>query len=196
MLSPTLRSDVLASVEAGFADQLALTQALVRLPSTRGAEGPIQDLVFRTLRRRGYHMERFDMDRAAIERHPGAGAFSAEHSAAPIVVATHRPREETGRSLILQSHVDVVPSGPAGAWSRDPFDPHLEGDWLYGRGSGDMKAGHVAMVTCLDALRRIGLQPAATVYVQSVVEEEATGNGALMTHLRGYRADAVLIPEP
>ncbi|MFN3670459.1 MAG: ArgE/DapE family deacylase, partial [Bosea sp. (in: a-proteobacteria)] len=46
------------------------------------------------------------------------------------------------------------------------------------------------------ALRRVGLQPAATVYVQSVVEEESTGNGALMTHLRGYRADAVLIPEP
>jgi acetylornithine deacetylase len=34
------------------------------------------------------------------------------------------------------------------------------------------------------------------VYVQSVVEEESTGNGALMTHLRGYKADAALIPEP
>jgi acetylornithine deacetylase len=34
------------------------------------------------------------------------------------------------------------------------------------------------------------------VTVQSVVEEESTGNGALMTHLRGYKADAVLIPEP
>ena len=32
--------------------------------------------------------------------------------------------------------------------------------------------------------------------IQSVVEEESTGNGALMTHLRGYRADAALIPEP
>ena len=59
-----------------------------------------------------------------------------------------------------------------------------------------MKAGHAANLFALEALRRIGLQPAATVYVQSVVEEESTGNGALMTHLRGYRADAVLIPEP
>ena len=48
----------------------------------------------------------------------------------------------------------------------------------------------------LDALRRAGLQPAATVYVQSVVEEESTGNGALQTYLQGYSADAVLIPEP
>src|ERR671928_1275001 len=59
-----------------------------------------------------------------------------------------------------------------------------------------MKAGHAANLFALDALRRIGLQPAATVYLQSVVEEESTGNGALMTHLRGYKADAVLIPEP
>src|SRR6185312_14636735 len=43
---------------------------------------------------------------------------------------------------------------------------------------------------CSDVAARI------CVYVQSVVEEESTGNGALMTHLRGYRADAALIPEP
>src|ERR671913_1776158 len=59
-----------------------------------------------------------------------------------------------------------------------------------------MKTGHAANLFALKALARIGLQPAATVYVQSVVEEESTGNGALMTHLRGYKADAVLIPEP
>ncbi len=55
-------------------------------------------------------------------------------------------------------------------------------------GGADMKAGHAANLHALDALRRIGFQPAATVYVQSVVEEESTGNGALMTHLRGYKA--------
>jgi acetylornithine deacetylase len=59
-----------------------------------------------------------------------------------------------------------------------------------------MKAGAASMLFALDALRAIGMQPAATVYVQSVVEEESTGNGALMTHLRGYRADAALVPEP
>jgi acetylornithine deacetylase len=34
------------------------------------------------------------------------------------------------------------------------------------------------------------------VYVQSVIEEESTGNGALATIQRGYKADAVLITEP
>ena len=34
----------------------------------------------------------------------------------------------------------------------------------------------------------------ATVYIQSVVEEECTGNGALACLVRGYRGDAAIIP--
>jgi acetylornithine deacetylase len=195
-LDPTLRDRIIASVAKGFDQQIAFTQDLVRFGSRRGAEHAVQDFVFRALRDRGYAMERFEMDEAALARHAGAGTFSDAHSRAPIVVGIHRPRAEAGRSLILQAHVDVVPEGPASMWTHPPFDPVIEGDWLYGRGGADMKAGHAANIYALDALRSIGLQPAATVYVQSVVEEESTGNGALMTHLRGYKADAVLIPEP
>src|SRR5918911_1428464 len=153
-LDPSLRARIAASVEAGFIEQIAFTRELVRFRSLRGAEHAIQDFVFRALRERGYAMDRFAMDRGAIARHPGGSKFSPEHSDAPIVVGIHRPREEKGRSLILQAHVDVVPAGPGDMWRRPPFDPVIEGDWMDGR------------------------------------------NGALMTHLRGYRADAVLIPEP
>ncbi|KUL94072.1 acetylornithine deacetylase [Bosea sp. WAO] len=195
-LDPALRDRILASVEAGFAEQIAFTQEMIRFGSVRGEEHTVQDFVFRALKARGFTMDRFAMNREAITAHPGGAPFSDTHSEAPIVVGIHHPREEKGRSLILQSHVDVVPAGPADSWTHPPFDPVIEGDWLYGRGGADMKAGGTANLFCLDALRRIGLQPAATVYVQSVVEEESTGNGALMAHLRGYKADAVLIPEP
>jgi acetylornithine deacetylase len=195
-LDPFLQNKILASVESGFEAQIAHTQTLIRFASLRGQEHAIQDFVYRSLKNRGYAMDRFAMDQAAIIAHPGAGAFTGEHSKAPIVVGIHRPQNETGRTLALQAHVDVVPTGPAEMWSHAPFDPVIAGDWLYGRGGADMKAGHAANLFCLDALKRIGLQPAATVYIQSVVEEESTGNGALMTHLRGYRADTVLIPEP
>ena len=195
-LDPALRDRIITAVADGFSEQIAHTQALMRFPSIRGDEQAIQDFVFRSFRDRGYAMDRFAMDRAQIEAHPGGARFAPEHSDAPIVVGIHRPREERGRSLILQAHVDVVPPGPADLWTHPAFEPVVEGDWLYGRGGADMKAGHAANLFVLDALRRIGLQPAATVTLQSVVEEESTGNGALMTHLRGYRADAVLIPEP
>lgn len=195
-LDPALRDRITASVDQGFDQQIALSQDLIRFPSTRAQEHAVQDFVFQTLRKRGYAMDRFEMDQEALERHPGSGAFSETHSRAPIVVGIHRPRNETGRSLILQGHVDVVPTGPTEMWTHPPFDPVIEGDWLYGRGGADMKVGLAANISALDALRRIGLQPAATVYVQSVVEEESTGNGALMAHLRGYKADAALISEP
>ena len=196
-LDPALASEIEAAVAEGFADQVAHTQALVRFTSLRGAEHACQDYVFDRFRSRGYATERFAMDRDAIAAHPGGSKIDpAHHSDAPIVVCHHRPSTETGRSLILQAHVDVVPTGPLDLWTHPPFDPVIEGDWMYGRGAGDMKAGHAANLFALDALARLGLQPAASVTVQSVVEEESTGNGALMTHLRGYRAEAVLIPEP
>jgi len=195
-IDPALRDRIIASVDVGFAEQVEVTKTLVRFASLRGAEHTTQDFVFRAFGDEGLALDRFLMDRAAIERHPGGSKYSDEHSDAPIVVGIHRPRQETGRSLILQAHVDVVPAGPDALWSRPAFEPTIEGDWMFGRGAADMKAGHAANLFALKALRRIGLQPAATVYLQSVVEEESTGNGALMTHLRGYRADAVLIPEP
>ena len=94
------------------------------------------------------------------------------------VIGTHEPRQARGRSLILNGHMDVVPEGPLDMWTSPPYEPRREGDWLYGRGAGDMKAGLAANLFAMDALRRIGLQPAARVHLQSVVEEECTGNGA------------------
>ncbi|MEI4488802.1 ArgE/DapE family deacylase [Frigidibacter sp. MR17.14] len=195
-LSPALRDQILAAVDAGFDEQIAYTRKLVSFASQRGEEFAIQDFIARDLAARGMKIDRFDMDEAALTAHEGGAPFSAQHSRAPIVVGIHHPKAETGRSLILQHHLDVVPVGPRDMWEHDPYGGEIEGDWMFGRGAGDMKAGAAANVFALQALRRIGLQPAATVYLQSVVEEESTGNGALQTFLRGYTAEAALIPEP
>ena len=96
-LEPALRDRILASVEAGFAEQIAFTQDMIRFPSTRGDEHTVQDFIFRALRARGFTMDRFAMDREAIGRHPGGAPFSDTHSDAPIVVGIHHPRAETGR---------------------------------------------------------------------------------------------------
>ncbi|WP_227270682.1 M20/M25/M40 family metallo-hydrolase [Roseobacter weihaiensis] len=98
------------------------------------------------------------------------------------------------RGRIMQSHLDVVPEVLAEMCTDAHYSGKVEGDWMFGRGATEMKA--VGNLFALDALRRIGLQPAATVDMQSVVEEEPTGNGALQTFLEGCTADAVLIPKP
>ncbi|WP_431272333.1 ArgE/DapE family deacylase [Dankookia sp. P2] len=112
------------------------------------------------------------------------------------VVATHRAKDPTGRSLILQGHIDVVPEGPADMWTYPPYSATIRDGWMHGRGAHDMKSGVAAMVFAMDALKAAGLEPAADVHVQTVTEEESTGNGALSTLLRGYRAEAALVPEP
>lgn len=195
-LTDDLKARILAEVEAGFAEQTEFTQAMVRFPSLRGSEDTIQDFVYRALAERGYTMDRFPCIEAEIGHHPGAGKFTPEHSKAMNVVGSWRPKAERGRSLVLNSHVDVVPTGPVDMWSSPPFEPVIKDGWMYGRGAGDMKAGHAAMIFALDAIRRTGHQPAATIHIQSVVEEESTGNGALAALLRGYTGEACLIPEP
>ena len=195
-LDDSLVSDILAAVDQGFAAQTAFTRELVGYPSLRGQEQTAQDFIHASLGERGYALDRWAIDIGEIENHPGFSPVNVSYENAINVVGTHRPRNETGHSLVLNGHIDVVPTGPADMWQQLPFTPWMDGDWLYGRGSGDMKAGLVANLFALDALGRIGYQPAATTYIQSVTEEECTGNGALSCLVRGYHADAALIPEP
>lgn len=59
-----------------------------------------------------------------------------------------------------------------------------------------MKGGIVAAMTALLALRKLGYRPAGRLHFETVPEEENSGNGALACCVRGYRADACIIPEP
>jgi acetylornithine deacetylase len=81
-------------------------------------------------------------------------------------------------------------------WTHPPYAATIRDGWMYGRGAHDMKSGVACMVFAMDAIRAAGFEPAADVYVQTVTEEESTGNGALAALLRGYRAEAALVPEP
>jgi acetylornithine deacetylase len=92
--------------------------------------------------------------------------------------------------------VDVVPEGAADMWETPPYQPSIRNGRVYGRGAGDMKAGLVSTAMAFRALQRAGLQPAAEVQMQAVIEEECTGNGALATMLALPRTEAVIIPEP
>lgn len=184
------------AVEAGFDDQLAWLARLAAFDSTRGKEAACQDWLAGEFAGRGWDVDRFTIDPDAIAQLPGfSPVVDVDYAHAVQVVATHRVAEPKGRSLILQGHIDVVPTGAPELWSRPPFEPFIADGWMHGRGTADMKAGVSAMVFALDALRRLGFVPASTVHVETVSEEECTGNGALATLARGYRADAAFIPE-
>ncbi len=188
---------IMNAVDRRFDDVVALTGELVKFPSRYGAEQTAQDFMAAELRGRGLEVDRWRIDLDDISHLPGFSPPVREsYSNAYNVVGTHRAAARKGRSLILNGHIDVVPEGPADMWSSPPYEPSIEDGWLHGRGGGDMKAGLAAAIGALDALRDLGLEPAADVYLQSVIEEECTGNGALACLQRGYRAEAALIPEP
>ncbi|HML08569.1 MAG TPA: ArgE/DapE family deacylase [Xanthobacteraceae bacterium] len=196
MLDQEITRSIMTAVDAGFEEQIELTAELVKFPSVRGAEHTAQDFVAGEMRRHGLAVDRFQVRLEDIRHLPGFSPVHVNYDNAFNVVGCQRVANPRGRSLILNGHIDVVPPGPLDMWTTPPFEPRRDGKWLYGRGAGDMKAGIAGCFAALTALARIGCRPAADVIIQSVVEEECTGNGALACVARGYRADAVLIPEP
>jgi acetylornithine deacetylase len=196
MLDAKIAGAIRDAVDRGFDEEVDFTAELVKCPSLRGAEASAQDFVAAELRARGLHVDRWQIEPEAIKHLHGYSPVTVSYENAINVVGSYRAPNAKGRSLILNGHIDVVPVGPSDMWTSPPFQPRLADGWMYGRGAGDMKAGIAAMVFALDALRRAGYQPGADVHLQSVVEEECTGNGALACVARGYRADTAIIPEP
>ena len=195
-IESALQTRILDAVEALFDEQTAFLAELTSFPSTRGQEQDAQRFIAEAFAARGYEVDRWRIDLDDIRHLPGFSPVLGDYEDALNVVATHRGDTGRGRSLILNGHVDVVPPGPAEMWDTPPFEPRVDDGWMYGRGAGDMKAGLASTLYALDALRACGVVPAADVFLQSVVEEECTGNGALACLQRGYRARAALIPEP
>ena len=195
-ISNDIQRRILDAVDDAFDRQIETTKQFSAIPSTRGAEGPCQDMMHDLLRERGYEVDDWRINIDDLKDLRGYGPIEHDFSRARTVVGTYRPAREAGRSLILQGHCDVVPAGPLDMWDTPPFSPAVKDGWLYGRGAGDMKSGTIAALYALDALRAAGVKPTARIHFQSVIEEESTGVGALSTVQRGYRADCCFIPEP
>ena len=94
-----------------------------------------------------------------------------------------------GRSLLLCGHLDTVDVDGM----TDPHAPRVDGDWLYGRGSYDMKAGVAAALIAAREARRRGIP--GDVVVAAVADEEHASIG-IQDVLRSVRADAAIVTEP
>lgn len=193
MTAPETTAAILQSVDELFDTQLDFLSRIVRCRSLRGRESDVQQLIEAELSAKGWDLRRIPT--LADPNDPRFSPGAIDYSGSWNLVAK-RGQEGSGRSLILNAHVDVVPPGPTEDWADDPFSGKILDGWLYGRGAGDMKAGMSAIVYAMEALNRAGLKPSGAVQIHSVIDEELTGNGAASMLAAGLMADAVLIPEP
>lgn len=197
--------------DAVHAQRNYLLDALVQLvaaPSPSGNETPACEAMEHLLQDLGLEAERIPMDTDALACLP---LFSCPCSPdgnrynllAEIAPPEHAPSR--GLNLLFNGHLDVVPTGPEHLWAQPPFHPYEQDGWVYGRGAGDMKGGIACVLAAIRTLQSLGLQPASRIGINTVVDEEDTGNGTLASlgALQRARAkarysayDAVVIPEP
>jgi acetylornithine deacetylase len=182
------------AAEAGWMEDLLCR--LVEVPTVLGDEEAGQVVMGEAFEDCALEPRSVRLDAEALRSAEGASPFTWDVDGKRNVVADWPAGGRNGRSLILNGHIDVVPPAAEALWTHPPFRAVREGDWIYGRGAGDMKAGLAAMAGAVRALVRAGYAPTAGVQLQSVVEEECTGHGALQCLLDGARADACVITEP
>jgi acetylornithine deacetylase len=181
-----------------FVDERELVRDLVDLigvPSVSGsdAECDVQHRLAKQVRELDLDVDLWQLDLDRLTADPAFPGWEAERSEAWGLVATSGPGEP---ELVLQGHVDVVPSGDLAAWRTDPFTATVEDGHVHGRGTCDMKAGVVANLAAVRAIRASGIELSKPYALQLVVGEEDGGLGAFATLDRGHRGKACIITEP
>lgn len=176
-------------------ESIDFLKELVQTPSTQGNEAKVQELVAKKLHELGLVVDVFNLDGAELKKHPYFFSSRETFEGSPNVVGTLKG-SGGGRSIALNGHVDVVPAGDIKQWDHEPYSGAVIDGKMYGRGVTDMKGGNVALLLAIEALQSLNIKLKGDVIFQSVVEEESGGAGTLAAVLKGYTADAAIIPEP
>ncbi len=102
------------------------------------------------------------------------------------------PGRDPRRRVVLEAHTDTV---SVKGMTIPPFDPVIDGNLLYGRGSCDTKAGLAAMLHAAASLKDDGYVPPCEVWVAAVVDEEYSYRGVVKL-CEGLTAHAAIVAEP
>ncbi len=172
----------------GVAEELLCK--LIEFKSTAGNEPEVQEFLKSFLEENGLHPEYSSINESISSDSdytfvPGHISYAGRNN-----IVLNIKGSGGGRSLIINSHSDVVPA------PEEMFKPKIENGCVFGRGACDAKGQVVAMLLPLLALKESGAELKGDLQIQIVIEEETGGNGSLSLLLGGSRADAAVILEP
>lgn len=155
-----------------------LACAMIRLPSQTGNEHAISHWMHDWCSAAGFD---------AVHRLP------VPESADTIVATLDNG---SGPTMMFNFHLDTfsVPSG----WRRDPYQPWVEGNRLYGMGAHDMKGGGAAVLAAIETLLAQRDTWRGRLIFAATTDEENWSRGAHAVIQSGLAAGAAycLIPEP
>lgn len=187
---------IIDSTVNNMRDEIILfIQTLVQSPSLANDEESVQKIIQSKLESLGLETKKVIVQFESIKNHPAFcdDGFSPDSR---VNVIGQWKNGDAAKSLILNGHVDVVPTGPETLWNESPWSGSVRDNRIYGRGSCDMKAGLASGIFAIQVLQAIGFKPKGNVMVQSVVGEESGGCGTLTNIVKGYSGDAAVILEP
>ncbi len=177
-----------------LSDALEFLKELIRIPALSGREEPAIRLIYQYFKPLVDEIEFIPMNNS-LKNDPDYSFpvenidYSGRHNLRAVI----KGKKEKGKSILFNTHVDVVPPS---ALQERPFDPFLKDGSIYGRGACDAKGQVAAMFLMLKLIQKLKLKFSGDIAFHFVVEEENGGNGTLAMIRRGERADAAIVMEP
>lgn len=157
-------------------EAIELLVKLIATPSLSGEESGTAEILFAELTARGV---------AVCRHHNNIYALSQDFD-------SKKP------TLMLNSHQDTVKPSPN--YTRNPFEPTIEGDRIYGLGSNDAGASLVSLVATFCNNYNTATLPYNLLLALTAEEENMGERGmrAFLPHLQeqGIKVDMVLVGEP
>ena len=196
---PDVKKKVLKIVQNRKDELVELLQNLIRFPSTVGQEKEIQKFIYNKFKKMNLEIDMWEPDLKELREHAAFVPYPEQEKIGykdrPIVVGKKKGIGG-GKSLILEGHVDVVTPEPLNEWHYNPWGGEIDNERVYGRGACDMKAGIASMIMAMDCVQEAGIELKGDVLLESVIDEENGGSGALACVLRNYEADGGIVLEP
>ena len=117
---------------------------------------------------------------------------------APAVVAT-RAAKNNRPTILLYAHHDVQPPGDQELWESEPFKTEIRNGRMYGRGAADDKAGIIAHVYAVRALRELTNNNFDLGLVVFIEGEEEAGSPSfanfLIEHKAKLQSDVIIVAD-
>lgn len=106
----------------------------------------------------------------------------------------HKPDQPT---VLIYGHYDVQPVDPVELWNTPPFEAIVKGDYVFGRGTSDMKGQLMAALNAVEAVMQAGDFPVNLKFLLEGEEEIGSLNMSsfLTANKERFKADFCLNPD-